>query len=101
MKIKAENNSLHDANIQKDKIILTIHEMKMKEEQYIFKINELQKQLDEKSITMKDLFERCEKAEKELKEHVSVYKNRFIMKIDLNIKKIIQRENIWKRNSQQ
>ena len=43
MKLKAENLSLHDTNAQKDKIILTIHEMKMKEEQYIFKINELQK----------------------------------------------------------
>jgi hypothetical protein len=44
--------------------------MKMKEEQYIFKINELQKQMDEKFFTMKELLERCEKAEKELKENV-------------------------------
>ena len=40
--------------------------MKMKEEQYLIKINELQKMLEEKTNTIKELQEKYEKIEKEL-----------------------------------
>jgi hypothetical protein len=59
-----------DSIAQKDKMILTVQDMKLREEQYIFKINELQKRIDDKKITIRDLIVKCEKSEKELKEYV-------------------------------
>jgi hypothetical protein len=49
----------------KDKQIGNIQEMKMKEEQYITKINDLTRLYEDKSITLNNFIEKYNKLEKE------------------------------------
>jgi hypothetical protein len=63
--------ALQDTISSKDKFILNLQfELKGKEDQFIYRIGELQKLFDEKSGSMKELLDKHERLEKEYTEAV-------------------------------